>query len=238
MNMQIRLNSTQLSELGIIRDLSPEQVAEVVEATDRCEPPPLTPAELGAIFDATFGADNEAGEVLLKQVISLASLERQQGLGAEDVLGGLLYGIRSSNNPWNEAELAQWHAVEPEFRRLLEHPTIMRVAKALALSYDYANLLQEARIVADIRPLFDQAASRLEAAVVSFTLRLRYDSHDGNHGLSIAMNESDVKSLRAECDRALRKARIAADVMNGRAQVRTIVTGSDDESGGQDDVPR
>src|SRR5262249_37735468 len=154
----------------------------------------LDPGRTELDSEQIFG-DPEVAESLLRQILSLTSLERQRGLTADEVLSGLLYGLRHTENPWSEDEIARWQQREPELRRLLEHPQIWRVSKTLDLSYDYANLLQEARIVSDIRPVFDQSATQIEAAVVSFTLRLRYDSLDGNHGISIALNQSDVETL-------------------------------------------
>ena len=238
MAAQVRLSPAQLADLAIIRNITPDQVSGLIVRLDRCAPPPLTaPVLMTILLEALDGAESVA-ESLLRQLLSLTSLQRQRSLTTEDVLAGLIYGVRTSSRPWNEAEVDRWRALEPELQRLLEHPSIWRVAKALDLSYDFAYLLQDARIVSDIRPVFDRNVTRLEAAVVSFTLRLQYDGLDGNHGLSIAMNQVDVESLRAECDRALRKARLAAETMNQQAQVSTFISGSDDPSGSNDDVPR
>ncbi len=238
MATQMRLGPAQLSDLEIIRDLPPESFSDLIDRIESSDPPPLTSVELGSIFKDVFDGNEEIAEGLLRQTLSLTSLEWQRDLTPDDVLGGLLYGVRSSGHPWTEDEVNRWRAIEPELRRLLQHPSIWRVAKTLSLSYDFAHLLQEARIVSDIRPVFDREATRMEAAVVSFTLRMRYDSLNGNHGISIAMNQSDVESLLDECTRALRKAQLSAEVMNRRAEVRTVISGSDDNSGSDDDVPR
>ena len=100
-------------------------------------------------------------------------------------------------------------------------------AKALDLSYDYANLLQTTRIVTDIRPIFDNDVTKIDAAVVSFTLRLSYDNTEGNHGLSIAMNQADVKALREQCDRALKKSALARDTI-ALLPLRVTISGSED----------
>ncbi len=237
MATQFRLNPRQIHELEVIRDLPPERLAEVCAALNRVVPPPLTTNELGSILGEVLGADSEVSEILLKQVVSLASLERHQDLAAGDVLRGLLYGIRASAPSWTQDDFERWQTVEPELRRILEHPSVWRVSKALDLSYDFAYLLQEARVVSDIRPVFDREATEIEAAVVSFTLRLRYDGVNGEHGVSVAMNESDVKDLLQECQRALRKAHLASEVMNGKARIRTIISGQGD-AGGENDVDR
>ena len=161
MNTRFDLFPKQLAELRVLRDLPPERVQALNERIDVHDPPPLTTAELGSIFDEVFADDPEVSSSLLKQVVSLASLERQRNLAADDVLNGLLFGVGTSGQPWNKEEIERWHAVEPELRRLLEHPLVWRVTKALDLSYDFAHLLQDAKIVADIRPVFDREAKRL-----------------------------------------------------------------------------
>ncbi len=96
---------------------------------------------------------------------------------------------------------------------------------AIELSYDYANLLRRTKILTDIRPLFNESADEIEAAVVSYTLRLRYDSADGEHELSIALDESDIKTLAAQCERALMKSATARSLMTDTCGVSVTVSG-------------
>ena len=238
MSTQIQLLPRQLAELQVLRDLLPEDVGALVEEIERRDPSPLTSAELGSVVNEFFDDDFEVANILLGQVLSLANLERQRNLSAAEILDGLLYGIQSSGRPWNKEEVAKWDKLNPELCRLLEHPKVWRVAKALDLASDFANLLQEAKIVADIRPVFDRDATRLEAAVVCLTLRLRYDNIHGNHDLSIAMNQSDVESLLEECQRSLRKAQITVDIMTNQAHIQTMITGGDALPKGENDANR
>jgi hypothetical protein len=57
---------------------------------------------------------------------------------------------------------------------------------------------------------------------------VRYDSTDGNQSLSLAMNRGDVTKLLEQCSRALKKAQLAADVVNGQAHIPTIISGEDE----------
>jgi hypothetical protein len=98
-------------------------------------------------------------------------------------------------------------------------------AKAIELSYDYANLLRRTRILTDIRPLYNDSADCIEAAVVSYTLRLRYDTADGEHELSIALDEADLRTLMAQCERAMTKAKTARDVLAGRCNISIAISG-------------
>jgi hypothetical protein len=96
---------------------------------------------------------------------------------------------------------------------------------AIELVYDYANLLRRTRVLTDIRPLFNNAADQIEGAVVSYTLRLRYDSADGEHELSIALDESDIRILADQCDRALTKATTARAMLVEKCNLSVIVSG-------------
>jgi hypothetical protein len=229
MAMQIRLRGQQLSDLESIREIPAERLRALAQQLEDQVPPPLTPAELEVIVRNVLGGDSEMTQSLMRQLLSLSSLRWHRNLEADDILTGLLHAVTVSENPWTEGQLDCWRAMEQELRHLLDHPRVAIVSKALDLSYDYANLLQEARIVTDIRPIFDRDVTEMEGAVVSFTLRLQYDSTDGNHGMSIAMNLDDVQELVEECNRAIRKSTMAAAIMNQRGQIRTIISGADDD---------
>src|SRR5262249_55776961 len=93
------------------------------------------------------------------------------------------------------------------------------VSITLDLMFEHENLLQGAHVVTDIRPLFSEDATRVEGSVVSHTLRLRYVSTEGDHTISIAMDESDIHELARQCKRALLKAQTARSLMMDKAEV-------------------
>lgn len=229
MAVQTRLAPSQLADLAVIRELGEERLEAVAEAMDRDGRNTLATNELGRLFDKALGGERAGSNSLLTQALSLASLMRQRRFTADEVVEGLAYGLRSAPRPWGDEEIGRWERMAPRFQRIFTHPKVKLAAKTLDLSYDFANLLQDARIVSDVRPVFDDAAQTVEAAVVAFTLRLRYDSADRNHSLSIAMNEDDVSSLRDECDRSLRKAEVVRRMMEEGRPLRTIVSGRPEE---------
>ena len=82
-----------------------------------------------------------------------------------------------------------------------------------------------ARIITDIRPIFNDDATDIDASVISYTLRLNYDNPEGNHSLSIAMDESDIEELIQQCNRAFSKAQLSKDRMRNTAGIPTIISG-------------
>lgn len=231
MPTRLTLRQRQLEDLVLLRDIGSEALAAINETVSELPGPPLRPQELRDAIRRVLTDRERDVDRITSQLLSLFALRRHRRLSAQEVLDGLLYGIERIRDPkarWSEEEQARWESIQPQLLELLSQENIWTVAKAVDLSYDYANLFQGGRIVTDIRPIFDAAASKMKGAVVSFTFRLDYDNPEGNHNLSIAMDESDVRILGVECERALSKARAAQEGMTKGQQLRTIIAGADD----------
>jgi hypothetical protein len=227
MAIQFHLSKSQIVDLKAILDLGPEVLGAVVDRIERLEPAPLAPAELQTAVQEVIRDNPTVIDSILRQALSLASLQRRRNLAPDEVLAGIRNGLRTSSSEWDRDSLAKWNELEPTFRRLIASSKVATTAKVLDLSYDYTNLLQTTRIVTDIRPVFNGDATQIDGAVVSFTLRLSYDSSEGNHSLSIAMNQADVKSLSEQCERALRKSALARDKI-ASLPLRVTVSGAED----------
>jgi hypothetical protein len=62
------------------------------------------------------------------------------------------------------------------------------------------------------------------------TLRLRYDSTEGDHSISVAMDEADVQELKRQCERSLLKAQTARDLMKEKTQLPIVISGDGDHA--------
>ncbi len=227
MPVQIRLQSYQLADLAAIARLGPEAVARVVDRL-RSERP-VRHVELHRIVTNALSGNDDAADQVLRPVLSLSSVIRQRDLEIDDVLSGLDEGISLADDPWPGDLVTSWRDVRPHLRELFESTAVQVVSKATDLAYDYANLFQGARIITDIRPVYDADATRIEAAVVSYTLRLHYDNRAGDQSISIALDESDVLLIREQCERALDKARLAKELVRSGVAVPTVISGADDD---------
>jgi len=234
MPTHIRLFPGQIADLAAIRDLGPERLQRVAAHLEQLEALPLRPQDLHAHVAESLDGDKDAAECVLRPILALYQLIRQRELTIDEVLEALRSGIAAAEPTWNENERAAWDAVEPQLRGLFQASAVRTVSKAIDLAYEYANLFQGARIVTDIRPVFNDYEDErieIEGAVVSYTLRLHYDNREGNHSLSIALDEKDVRLLKRQCDRALLKAQFARTKMISTAGVPAIISGeTSDES--------
>jgi hypothetical protein len=223
MAIQIRLTKTQVSDLKAIVELGSDALNRLAEQIESASPTPFSPPELNRVVAEAISDKPDSVDPVMRQVLSFASLRRRLRLEVDDILSGLKVALRDSG-----ADIAtEWEGIERAFRRLLTSSRIATIAKALDLSYDYENLVQAARIVTDVRPVFDDELRQIDGAVVSFTLRLKYVSLEGDNGISLAMDKGDVESLLRECQRALQKAELTSETL-AKLPIRTLITGAED----------
>lgn len=233
MASQIRLGPSQLRDMQAILEMGVADLERVILELDSLESLPLSPVELHEKVASALEGDDGKVNALLRPIFGLNQLIRQREMTIDGVLEGIREGIELADPPWESDAKNSWEqSIEPLLRRLFESPAIRTVSKALDLAYDHANLYQGARIVTDIRPIFndDDDDVQIDGAVIAFVLRLNYDSRDGNHSLSIALDEVDVLSLAKQCERAMKKAARAKQTMIQKAEINTIVSGGADES--------
>ncbi len=226
MTTRFQLSTEQIRDLEVIRDIRPSVIQAVAQSIDEITPLPLDPNQLHSAVSSTIQSESTATSVV-SILLSLHGLMRRRSLDAQDVTAGINIALEQQAN-WSSEDLERWRDLDQKFSSLLALPAISNVAKALELSYEYAHLYQSARILTDIRPLFNDDGSDIAGAVVSHTLRLRYDGVDGNHGISIAVDEFDICELAHQCERAMAKSQTAKRVMSEKVGVSARITGGRD----------
>jgi hypothetical protein len=216
-----------LADLKSVSAIDPSRLAAFAESLAKLDPPAMRPIDL--VSEAAKHVGHSEVEPLIRQLISLHGLMRSADATSEDVFEALRKAVEMEASD-SGLLLKDWVVVADQLRQLVDTKSVRLAATAIELAYDYANLLRKSKILTDIRPIYNPGAETIEAAVVSFTLRIHFDSADGEHELSIACDKSDVDALAEQCDRALRKASAARDLLATDRQLPTLIAGefSDD----------
>lgn len=215
----------QLKDLALLRDTDPKLIDKIVtklSASDYL----ITPSELRYELRQILDGSDEQTNALARLLLSLYTLLRQRDLEVSDLLEGLSNGIDTGKINWKDEEVKRWNSLLPKTEKLLSLESVQTVVKALDLSYDYANLYQNAKILTDIRPIFNKNADNIEGAVVSFTLRLYYDSLEGPKSISIALDIEDIENMITNSQRAKTKAETAQDFMLNNNISKTFICGN------------
>ena len=95
-----------------------------------------------------------------------------------------------------------------ELRRSLSVTT-----KALDVLTSHDRVFYTARILTDLRPVFDESGDLIEAAVIVHNLRIHYGQDDDHRDFYVALDTRDIQSLRDVLDRADKKARSLEELL-------------------------
>lgn len=99
---------------------------------------------------------------------------------------------------------------EVRLHQLLATETILATFRACDLQFEYDTVYQACRVLTDLRPVFKSAETDCAGLMVIHNLRITCRVH-GRRGeiedLFVALDETDLASLRKALDRAEQKAR-------------------------------
>ena len=207
----------------------------------------LEPNQIEAIADAIRGAgalvDRKALRQLIQQrvgleeqvarhaahlLLGLATLAQSLHDSPRETVAALDAGIRVAPTPFETRELQSWDARKAQVEVLLDMDAIVMLAKIARLAYDRTRMLDDARIITEVRPVFTRTDEGFPIAVASQVLRLHYSEDGENKSITMAMDEEDIRDLVDACNRALKKLNTvkAALVQSG---VKVYVAGSADD---------
>jgi hypothetical protein len=226
--MAFRLNIplAQVADLGVIRDLGDAKLTQIGEAIRKAPVNSLTAKDITSAL--TGIVDDATSVIIVRQLLSLYAAARRQSITAEKMVEGLANGLKilHSSYRWTPEQLASWDEMRPVLLGLFGIEQLNLVAKALDLAYEYTNLYQSARILTEVRPVFSDD-TQIRGAVITYLLRLSYDSDGEDRGLSIVLNGSDVKAIKESCERALAKAQATRNFL-GSTGIAAVIAGEDE----------
>ncbi len=223
MSARFQLNKSQIQDLRILIDLNDGQLENIQRKVDEFNQTVLSPESLAEHISDICG--NDTALHFVRMLLSLTTISLQSMLGVEGVVSGIQDGLPVDSN-WTEEELSTWQNRRTILVDLLSSKILRRAATAIDLTYEYTNLFRRARVLTDIRPIFSESGEEIDGAVISHTLHLVYDSLDGDHELSVALDFLDIKKLKEQCDRAIIKAETSQKVMRDSAGVSTVISGA------------
>lgn len=211
--MPIKIPTAYEPALSALLQMPCEQRRNFVDAV-RVAPTCREPSELVAELEA---ATDLGGKTLLRIVRMLVSLydAKQQGPFnefASEVCEAAQISGTEALRPYE----GDWKSFEEDLTNLLAADSAFgMMAKVQEVRRQYPHLYCTARVLSDIRPVFGPEASEkpLVGAVVH-TLRITYHEGKGVEELYVALDASDLRSLRAVINRALQKDRTLGDLIS------------------------
>ena len=138
-----------------------------------------------------------------------------------------------SPQEWKRDYRAAWKGATEQITKCLdtftaEHPLAIK-EKAEQLGVAHQKLFMEAKLVTDLRPVFDSSGNQILESLIIQTLLIKY--FDGNEPqcIELALDSQDVAQLLRKCERAERKA-VALKRTLGEFDWATVILGEEDSS--------
>lgn len=224
MTTQMKLRPQQLADWQCIRGIGEIGMGLVVAEVRKLPISPVQPKELQGVISKALDGRSKDADVLLRQLLSLHGIRRQLDLTSEEIFAGLDSGLLEAGV--GETEFKKWESVSPAFKELFELPAVRISAKGLDLSYQHSHLMQRVQIITDVRPIFNSEADEIQGTLISHKLMIRYDDLEGEHALSLAVDDRDIKALIRQCERAFKKSELVKAQLD-KAGLRTLIPGKD-----------
>ena len=97
--------------------------------------------------------------------------------------------------------------LKQRLQQLFETQTSLKLtAKAGGVASDFERVFYNARIMTDIRPVFDASGTVVEAAAIIHNLVIHFGEDSGHKDFYVALDVQDLEALRESLDRASAKA--------------------------------
>jgi len=132
----------------------------------------------------------------------------RDGLGLDEFAESVAEAAASAKSKEFPFEKEDRKILKDRLVRIFEGRKGLKITmKALGVLVDQDHAFYHARILTDIRPVFNDKGDSVDAAVVVHNLRIHYGENSDHKDFYVALDASDIQSLREVLDRADAKAK-------------------------------
>jgi hypothetical protein len=216
----IRLSKTQADDIAVIISIGREALTRIATVIEKL-PVTIKREKVEEAIAAQFG--EEKAESLGRVLFGLATVHRRNFVTIPALLD-----ILSLPSDWDDSKRAKWQEFRPILERMLSSESVVLAAKATDLSFDVERFCVGARIITDMRPVFDLQRNRILGSTLRQTLRLEFVSLDGTvTSISVGLDADDISRLKKECDEAVHKADVTRDMLTKSGLTEIIIPGEE-----------
>jgi len=166
---------------------------------------------------------SDAGSIVTT-LWNLYDVRRELDLSADDMISALTaYLDKNSPEEWRKKYMEGWQKVSPSIQKVLDGDSSLALDhKSVRLTYAHQNVLIDADMITDVRPVFNQSGEAIRGMVVSHQMVIEY--HDGFDAkrLHVVIDGKDVSKLSALCKRAETKAQTTKSSLMDRSWITSI----------------
>ena len=183
---------------------------------------------------AAIGRPPEEVGSIIGTFLALLRLRRQLGMEGDEFLQSLAAYVAEAAKKKDEPRLVDlWGRGLPQIRQALDEDGSFAVLdKATELVYSHQNVLNDVRLLTDIRPVYDKGARTILRMVVTHQLVLVYMDGSSVKRLYVTVDAEDVQKLEEQCRRAKDKAGVVQRSLEDKPWRTTVIGGSNEHPSG------
>jgi mRNA-degrading endonuclease YafQ of YafQ-DinJ toxin-antitoxin module len=193
-------------ERGItnIKNLSDSDTDKVLQALKAAGPEAKSVEIVNSLGPMLKQLSEDDVNKLVEAIYSLYFLRAHSEVDIDEFVNDVAEAIsESENKELRVSESNELTRLKTKFKALLSVQPISTHSKAHGLRTDFANIFWDAKIITDIRPIWDEDPKLPpDATVITNTLKLEYH-HIGGHGeLYVYLDKEDIEMLMSVLQRA------------------------------------
>lgn len=188
--------------------LSPDDFNAFLEALTRAEPALDQDKFWSHVVPHVTQIDPAVVKSIVTEIVNMATAMSVMDFKIDDFaseLADAAFAAKSKKFPFEESDKG---LLKERLLKVFGGRKGLRITtKAMGVMVDQDRVFYNARILTDVRPVFDEKGDSVDAAVIVHNLRIHY-GQDGSHkDFYVALDTSDIHDLREALNRADLKAK-------------------------------
>lgn len=153
----------------------------------------------------------------IEEIIETLNNMNTARVGADVPVEQFVRDIPSPRTVSRKEKVFDRAAFERRLISLLSIESLTLSAKASDMQHEYERLFVSARIMSDVRTIFDQAGTEAVGTMIIHNLNIEYSQAGEYKELFIALDDADIAKLRKVLDRADKKTTVLEELIKRTA---------------------
>lgn len=189
-----------------IRLVREEGFAELVWALENCPVVARFPLLSSRVASQVKLLSKTEIDEILRTLLSLASSLADSEVSVDKCASDLVEAMRASEREDLRLSPENEDVFKSRMARLLNISSLNMSAKACRVRTDYPRVFCDAKVLSDIRPVFDKPADKPIGSVINHSLRVEYHEGGDHKEFYVELDAEDLSKLKKIFERAETKA--------------------------------
>jgi len=192
--------------LARIRSMREDDFVQLTSALRNCPIVARFPLLSSGVASKVKTLNNREIDDILMALFSLAPSLSEPEMLVDKTASELVDAMRASEMEDLKLPPEEEAKFKSRITTLLSIPSVNMSAKASRVRTDYPNVFYDARILSDVRPIFDKPGAKPIGEIINHTLRIDYRSHGVHKEFYVTLDAEDLNKLKRVFERAETKA--------------------------------